>query len=481
MINRRRRRSSGIVALVAAFTVVAAACTSDDSESSSEDSTEQSAPDEAVTTDAAPSTDAAPATDAEPADTAGDADEEADEETVDADPVASEVGITPESITIAWIAPDTSNMPDLPFVAEVDDPAYSTALLQALSGSAALGGRELIVEEFLWDPFSAPASLDEICLAIGDDTDVYVALAANYWGEAVPCLTSDKGVPLVQANSGNEALIERTEGNALVLAGIGGQLAADALSILSAEGLLETDSIALVTDGFSGNDELIAQIEPVLDELGIDARTYEIEADVLGTSPTLAVAVQNMSTDGIEFVYPFVNALNTAGLMNEADLLGFEPTWILTDHSERTTPLVPTNAPATQAANAIGVSAQMTDPSDPLTALSQACVDARNSIDGAEPIEVGSPLLLFVPASCQLSVLFEQIMSEAGVNPTRDGFIEAANALGSFDGVAGSTMSFAPGKVGAPDSYRIVEYSESCEGLDNGCFTPVSDWIVAPR
>jgi hypothetical protein len=47
--------------------------------------------------------------------------------------------------------------------------------------------------------------------------------------------------------------------------------------------------------------------------------------------------------------------------------------------------------------------------------------------------------------------------------------------------VAGGQASFAPDKAHAPDEYRIVEYSAICPGADNGCFTPTSDWIEAPR
>jgi hypothetical protein len=218
----------------------------------------------------------------------------------------------------------------------------------------------------------------------------------------------------------------------------------------------------------------------VLSDLGITTEVYEIEADALGTSPTLAVAVQNMAGDDIEYVYPFVNAVNTAALMNEADLLGWEPTWVVSDHSERTSYLVPNNGALAQVANSIGVTATVTDPGEPLTPQAQECIDFRNAIDGAPPIEDGSPTVQYIQDTCTLVRLLETFLTAAGPNPTRASFVESVNSLGSFENMAGGDASFTSDKRGAPDAYRIVEYSDSCPGMENGCFTPVSDWIVAP-
>ena len=75
----------------------------------------------------------------------------------------------------------------------------------------------------------------------------------------------------------------------------------------------------------------------------------------------------------------------------------------------------------------------------------------------------------------------DDVLTASGVNPTRESFREATATISPFETVAGGQASFAPDKAHAPDEYRIVEYSAVCPGADNGCFTPTSDWIEAPR
>ena len=457
----RRRRASLLLPTAVSAALLVAACggggTTDDSAASS--TTAASAPSSTTETDPG---------------AAGD--------TADETPTASDIGVTADTITIGLITVNAEGLPtNLPIILDTDEAEYGYGpLVDAINEGGGIHGRQVVIEEFRWSPFEIPASLDAVCLAAGDDAEIFAAITPSYFGEAVPCLTGDKGVPTLFASTQVDAVMDRTGGNALVLEGVAGQIALDTLSILHDEGLLEADKIAFVVDGFAGNAELIDLVTPLLDEFGIEHEVYEIEADALGSSPTIAVATQNMAQDDIEFVYPFVNSINTAGLMSEADLAGWSPTWIVSDHAERTSLLVPNNAPTAQLRNVVGASAQLTDTGETLGTEAQACIDFRNAIEGAPPIEAGSPTLFYLNDTCVLVNVLEQVLTEAGVNPTRADFVAAAQSLGTFQNFVGADLSFAPGKSGAPDSYRVIEYAETCPATPNGCFVAASDFIAAP-
>ncbi len=399
---------------------------------------------------------------------------------------ASDVGVTEDTITIALMVGDFSTLPDLPIRLELDDPEYGGIehLLDEINDRGGIHGRRLELETFLWSPLDIPASLDAACIAAGDDADVFVAVTPLFVGEAAACLTGDKGVPTLFASSLPDDIAERSDGNALVLDGTALPLAQDALGILSAEGRLDDlGEVGIVTSDAPGLPELVDGVTAAFEALGGTVHTYQVTAAPLGSDPTHAVAAQNMLADGIDHVYPLVNGPNTASVMSESDLIGFSPTWLLTDHGERTSAIVVDNAPASQLENVLGVSSLALGYSDaaPLSDAAQQCIEFRNSIPDAPPVAPGTPTLQYAGDTCQLARVLEMLLDAAGPNPTRASFVEAATAIGPFENTAGAQLSFGPDKLSAPDEYRIVEYAPECTGMDHGCFLPTSDWVAAPR
>jgi hypothetical protein len=131
--------------------------------------------------------------------------------------------------------------------------------------------------------------------------------------------------------------------------------------------------------------------------------------------------------------------------------------------------------------NAIGVSSVITGFSTDgsMSPVSESCVEFRNAIPGAPPIAGGDPTQSYVHFTCVPWRTLEKILTAAGTNPTRASFLDAAAAIGQFDGENGGLSSFGPDKPSAPDNFRIVEYSPECADVDNGCMLPVGDWIPA--
>lgn len=415
-----------------------------------------------------------------------DGEAETGETGADQEPTASDVGVTADTLTIGYISADSSALPDLPIILDIDEPEYGvTALVDDINERGGINGRQIDLKTFLWDPLDIPASLDAICLEAGQDNELFAAMTNTFFGDAVPCLAGEAGVPMLMAQTIPPGIVERSDGNVFVMEGIHDQLLTDAITILGEEGFLDGKTIGVPIQIEPGQESLPAAIEEAVAPYDATVEFFEIERVLFGTNPTIAAGAQAMSEAGIDLVLTGNNSPTLFGLMTEADLIGWSPSWLVSDLSEQTNLVVPTNAPAAQLENVIGISANVTSGLDdvPVTAMEEECIEFRNSIQGAEPIDErgSSAYTTYLHDACFLVKLMDDVLTASGVNPTRESFREATAAISPFETVAGGQASFAPDKAHAPDEYRIVEYSAVCPGADNGCFTPTSDWIEAPR
>ena len=481
--NRSVRRRRWPAALLTALALIAAACGGGGSGDEEAVDPTVAAPTEAPegddggTDDAgAEPTEAPEGDDAEP-------EEEPTEAPADEERTASDVGVAEDTIEIGFISGDTAGLAGLPVILDVDPPEYGVpALIDDINANGGINGRIIDLKTYLWDPLDIPASLDAICLQAGQDDEVFAVFTPTYFGEAVGCLAGDNNVPMLFSSTLPPGQVESTNGNGFLLDVTHDAALSDAISVLGGEGVFEGKTTGFVYDIEPGQEPLPEIVQSSLAAQGYEAEEFQYTRVTLGTDPSIAAAAQNMSAAGIDLVLLMNNSTTTAALMNEADLIGWNPTWILTDMSEQTSLITVNNAPASQLVNAIGVSAQMTSRADgePTTPIEDECVEFRSGIDGAPPLNVpGSSEYLLYVETCALVRIMEQALVGAGVNPTRESFVQSLADLGTFTLPAGGAASFGPGKVSAPDEYRLLGYQEECEGTLNGCFVSTSDWIPA--
>ncbi|MFA9566288.1 MAG: hypothetical protein ACERLM_16560, partial [Acidimicrobiales bacterium] len=165
-------------------------------------------------------------------------------DTGDEEPTASDVGVTADTLTIGYISADSSALPDLPIILDVDEPEYGVAaLVDDINERGGINGRQIQLESFFWDPLDIPASLDAICLEAGQDNELFAVMTNTFFGDAVPCLAGDAGVPMLMAQTIPPGIVERSNGNVFVMEGIHDQLLVDAITILGDEGFLDDDPL----------------------------------------------------------------------------------------------------------------------------------------------------------------------------------------------------------------------------------------------
>ena len=453
----RRRWSFLLVGIVAVFGLAAAACTASESD------------DDAGGEDA-------------PADGADDGER-----------TASATGITADTVKIAVIWADFTNLVDLGFAVDLGDTVEQIqALVDGVNAAGGVGGRMIEVTFHAQDPLEA-TSIDRTCLEATQDEEAFAVIATNGVGtDTNACVATDNETLYLSTQGARTTDFETSEERLFVFNFTESQLAELLVEYLDGEGELEGRTIGIVTgDGPTGQ-EVTDTLDPALESAGYEVADSQtlLCNDTETICEGYPVAVSAMADAGVDAVFSSLGALAYPGFVSEGANQGFRPQYYSFA------------AGSTADVVAKDMAVEGTDGAYE-GALGIVVAPGNNNLanrgDEPEPEpNVGCNDILEEQAGYRLEyrddgngahanncVVFQVLIAAiaaAGTNPTTASVsLAIQEESGEFLLNGGAAASFAAGKFVAPNQYVTMEWTTECENTQGygGCWVVISDFIEA--
>lgn len=465
-MNRRHHR---LVTLVSAGLLVLVSCSSKESGSGA-----TSAPDETPPPSTAPGTE--PATSAPGGSDAPSTSAAASSSSAPIELTASDVGVTADTVTIAYLYPDLRQLVENGLVDDVIPLGDQLQpLVDEVNASGGINGRTLEVNSVSWDPMSFPASLGTACTQVAQDAPNLLAFSPSFFGDGAGCLAGDHGVPLLTMSAMAGTVFSEIEANTFLFNLTFEEAQRSAVVTLDAAGAFDGLKLgAIVRDEPGGQEAIEAGLRPALEAAGHELAEVVVIAGT-GDAAAYSAAVQRLKGAGVTGVFVTTNTVITSGILGEADRQGFTPQWFGSDQSEFTVDPAEDSIPQDALDGARGVTfrrAAGPASADELGPELTACLDARSTVEPAlTDMDEGA-----TNGYLQVCAMFDVVvdaMRAAGADLTRAAVVGQLEQMDSFPLGTGGLGSFGPGQHVAPLEVRPVTYAAACRCWEpSGPFVP---------
>lgn len=398
--------------------------------------------------------------------------------------IASDRGVTKDSITVGFMLQNPAGLSSTGFSTgqRSDGAQYVQALADWASRDSRLGGRTVRPVLRYTDPTSVEDQA-AACRAMVDDAKVFgvVDVAAMLDTASLDCLTNrTKGdTPLVHSVMWSRAWQERSGGNEVSY-----QAAIDRISLTWARDLGAMRWFPQgATVGILG-DKCPATQPTIVDVLGPALEAQGAGKVVFGNHDCNLTAVvsepPNIATrfrlEDVTHVLIVTNFAAAQIFMSTADSQGYAPEYSTSDWFLNTSDATAANFPPDQFDGAIGIASlgSMLQASgkpayEGWQVCSQIAVDA-----GLAPIPPGEASSAELLSLCDNFRLFVDALVLAGPNPTRASWRAAVGALGQRTSAVFGPSHFGPGKRTGSDAVHTVSWQRGCR-----CWRSVSDFRPA--
>jgi ABC-type branched-subunit amino acid transport system substrate-binding protein len=386
---------------------------------------------------------------------------------------ASDVGITPDRITVGIPIPDVSSFGDVEggasFGGQFGDPqAQWQAFIDDLNHRGGIGGRTVVPEYRLYDSIDLD-SMRAACVYLTEQKRVFAVLG-GFYGDPILCITQQHQTPLLGLASEADDFYQRSGGRFFSIGTSKDRVLRAFVKLLDADKALRGHTIGVLDqqgiDSATVDRTLLPELQRLGYRVGYHAR---IAADAGAAQAQIPIEVQRMRAAGVDVLLPVSGLIVATVFAQEADAQRYRPTYYLSDFASGATDVYAAAMPASFE-GAIGYTAFRTGEARaglPEPAGDAACRQTYERSAG-KPLDPKILAYYYTVSYCGILRLFEQAMTRAGPNPTRAGFTAALQSIGSFQLAFGSTGSFGPGKPDAPDAVRRVTWRKSCT-----CWLPI--------
>ena len=418
--------------------------------------------------------------------------------------LATDAGIDAGTITFAHVRTRIEEIVEMGFAAPVGDPTdmFDTFTRIVNERCGGVWGRKIdlrLVEVAALG--IGGVDIDTLrnaaCIEATEEHGAVILVnSTSFQGTAQLCVTEEHDSALITHQALPEEYVQRGGGRLLTTATtLEGNLRALA-EYLIATGALEGRRVAVVASNTPGEAEATeASLVASLEAAGIDVRVFDV-LDCGGTSVCIggmAESVQRLFEEGVDVLFPTVNALSLPAYITEMVTQGFEPGDVRFYNSdfnnqgnEIVSGLIVTFGG--EAAGALydgtvllvhGDSGRYRLPEyPPATAFDEMCMReyAENSAigeyyDPRDPGETNQHGM--VGLVCSIYRVALRGLYDAGPNPTRADIFAALENLGPVDLVSMLPGSLAPGKWTMGDSLQPVTFRYPCpfEGMGTAAGT----------
>lgn len=393
----------------------------------------------------------------------------------DGTPTASDVGVTADTLTVAYVYPDLADLVKQGVVDDIAPTVEALApLVKQVNDEGGINGRKLELRGVTWDPLKFPASLISTCTQVAEDEPNFIAISSSFFGDGASCLAGDHHVPLLTLSGMAGSLFEDISADTFLFNVTFEAAQRSAVAALDKAGKLDGLKLgAVIRDEPGGKEAVEDGLRPALKEAGHSLDEVAVIAGN-GDPASLSAAVQRFKNAGVDGVFLLANISVAAGFVTEAQRQGYQPQYFGSDQSETTTAAVAKNVPPGSLDGALGVSFKRAEGKVDAADVSPedaACAKQRAKVQPplAEPGTVAYNGYMQV---CTMFRVMVRALGDAGQNPTRASFVKAMEGQSSFDLGTGGKGGFGPDRHVAPREVRVVAFDSGCK-----CWAPRGDFV----
>jgi hypothetical protein len=437
-----------------------------------------------------------------------------DEEVIE-ERIASDVGVTEDTITIAVVIADLKGLRDIgyPLPDGLTNEALSGRIatyLEDWNAQGGINGRTFEMVEITWNPLD-PVTMENVCTEATLDNEVFIVVNSSGFDPAyLPCLTEDNDTTVILGDKAPQYMFDSAPDRLFGFYPPGEIAAVQAGRIFLAETDLPAGSkIGILESNNPAPQAASAEVKEMLENNGFETATITINTqsgDNAASNAEAAAAVSQFNAEGVSEVFVLLGFLQTDGFWGEVQALNVSWGRTLVDvapgmctqfGASRTNP-------AAEGASCVTASDSYSLPNGELrqdrpfeTQCREEWLDHFPVFEGRSDIGVPSgevnletvdgELLNsdFAGPDCTIVYALKYAFENAGVNPTRDSF---AAALKTYSGPAAQISkgegAFEEDKNFFSTSMWQVEFRivpadtpRGSDGKFNGCPAPTNCWV----
>ena len=420
---------------------------------------------------------------------------------------ATDAGIEADTITLVHMRTQFEEIVALGFAADVGDPTDMFDTLTRIVNERCGGvwGRQIDLRTVEVAALGVGGQdIDTLrnaaCIEATEGHDgVIVMNTTTFAGTAQLCITEEHNSALIGHEALPEEYVRRGGGRLLTTATTLEEILSALAKYVIDTGALEGRRVGIVAPNTPGEAEAVeGSLLAVLEAAGVDVPVFDV-IDCRGTSICtggMAESVQRLVEEGVDVLFPTLNAISLPAYINEMVTQGFTPgdvTFYNSDFNsqgnEVVAGLILTFGGAAAGELYDGTvllvnsdQGRFRDPDWDPGAFDEMCMREyrENSplgedYDPRDPVENSKYGILSL--GCSIYRMALRALYDAGPNPTRADIFDALENLGPVDLAAMLPGSLAPGKWTVGDSLQPVTFRYPCpfEGLGTAvdiCLVP---------
>jgi hypothetical protein len=397
---------------------------------------------------------------------------------------ASDRGVTPTTITVAFLLADLGGVSKVGFSVPGFDIAsqekYINTFLDNVNNQGGVFGRQIIPVFVTYDPTNQQTSTDA-CRVATQDHAIFAAIDSagglNEPGQL--CFTQQNHTPLIGVGAFGTApeIYQQSGGYLFTVDASGLRALANLAFLLDSRGVLKGKHIGVVDRDFPGTlDAVTAGLIDTLKQYGyqVDYRVDLSSSDGTAASQ-VPVATQQMQAHGVDTVFLLTDFIIGSEFVQSADKGAYRPLYLASDFESMTNDTAVQSMPTSF--QAVGVTASRIGEwrvGMPEPAVDAACRKIYAAATGTDPQrsqnEYGG-----MDLGCGLVDLLVRGTTGAGPELTRAKYVDSLQQIGSIDFPFFGGFSYRPGKFDGGDPVRMLGYDSACT-----CWMPQGDF-VEPR
>jgi hypothetical protein len=398
---------------------------------------------------------------------------------------ASDRGVTPDTVTVGILSASEDTLAAVGAtykgrpIEQVTQP-----FIDEINANGGINGRRVVPAFTRFNPASAD-DMVAACINQSQDHKVFASLALlGFYGEGEVCLANQQTPTISDANSSEYTLYQREKGwvrqtsmdkDRTLKNWIDWMAASQTATPATRIGLVYTD----VPEDRQVVNEVVL---PYLRSKGLDVK--DVAIFTLSSIDAMVAEAQRAAfkfkADGIQLVLPVTNFLQFFLFVQQADLTGYVPRYTVTDFggmASDATGFYPPSQWDGVTGTTSSLSGQPKLNGVPDIPQAQDCLHTYNAAglhfnpdpnhpQLPDPVEVTTMLTV-----CEHLALFADAARRAGLNPTRQGFLDALGTTGtwSYRVVETPPLLFKPTRYDSVDNYAVVRWQPRCDGV-NGCY-----------
>lgn len=358
--------------------------------------------------------------------------------------------------------------------------------IDEINANGGINGRKLVAKVSRYDPLSAD-SMQAACVQQAEDYKVFASIAQiGFYGDAEICMALKKTPLLTGNNSTAETNYEREKGWVRQTHQNKDRNAKIWIDWMIDSGLMRpgVKTGLLYVDVPEDRNLVRNVVLPYLKSRGMpEPQLAALSSNIAQTPSESQGAILRFRSEGVQLVLPLVSFLRMQIFTQEAEAAQYRPKYSVNDFG-----LMATDAtagfPAAQWNGVTGITVLRTGesapgmpPNTPAYRECEAAYTANGGKLAPNPDDPSKPEgleLVNMMHYCQHIALFADAARRAGVNPTRESYLQALTNTGEWSKrvVLSERLTFGPKKYDGADLYAVVRWQAGCTP-DGGCYRRV--------